>query len=548
MIARLLVVWLLGLLLLSACGQRAEPQPFTGIQVEVSTSVAALNLAQPCTGSFATHDLDFTTTVRGDTIHLFDSNGAGVAAGDLNDDGRPDLVFANLDGPDTIFWNMGNFAFRKEELDDRNSRAVNIVDTDGDGKLDIVFSHRAAGISVWHNTGDGHFERRTLPGVLAPAYAMAWGDFSDNGTLDLVTGSYNTELQKMSGSAALLSDNGGVYYYARQADRWVGQRLAPAAQALAIALPDLNGDGKPDIVVGNDFTMRDAAWLRTGEGWSPTAGYSITTESTMSFDQADIDNSGQMALFATDMKPADNAVRTFASWLPMMATMPQTMPSGDPQIMANVLQVRGNDGGYHNEAFERGIDATGWSWSGKFGDLDNDGYVDLYVVNGMIARELFKHLPHDELVEPNQARRNDGTGHFEAATQWGLGSLASGRGMTMVDLNGDGKLDIVVNNLRAPAQIFENRVCGGAGMEVELRWPQRLNSRAIGAQLMLYTSAGTYLRDVRAGSGYLSGDAPQVHFGIPANATLNRLDIRWPDGQVSTISAPTRAALTITRR
>jgi hypothetical protein len=213
-----------------------------------------------------------------------------------------------------------------------------------------------------------------------------------------------------------------------------------------------------------------------------------------------------------------------------------------------VLQVRGTDGALHNQAYARAVDATGWSWSSKFGDLDNDGFLDLYVVNGMIAAELFHHLPHDELVEQNQALHNDGNGHFAPAPQWELGSTSSGRGMSMVDLNGDGRLDIVVNNLRAPAKVFENRLCGGSGLEVDLRWPASLNTRAIGARLALHTDSGTFYRDVRAGSGYLSGDPARVHFGIPQGTALQRLEIAWPDGALSSVDVPqAQTLMTVTR-
>jgi hypothetical protein len=167
----------------------------------------------------------------------------------------------------------------------------------------------------------------------------------------------------------------------------------------------------------------------------------------------------------------------------------------------------------------------------------------------MIAEELFHHLPNDELVEQNQALRNDGAGRFVPAPSWGLGSTASGRGMSIADMNGDGKLDIVVNNLRAPAQVFENRLCGGDGLEVDLRWPTSKNTRAIGARLALTTSHGTLYRDVRAGSGYLSGDPARVHFGFSQGTELRRLTIRWPDGAVSTVDVPgAQTLLTVTRQ
>jgi hypothetical protein len=216
--------------------------------------------------------------------------------------------------------------------------------------------------------------------------------------------------------------------------------------------------------------------------------------------------------------------------------------------MENVLQVRDNQGRFTNEAIPRGLVATGWSWSAKFGDLDSDGFLDFYVVNGMIAYELFHYLPGDELIEQNQALRNLGDGTFAPAAEWNLGSTASGRGMSMADLDNDGDLDIVVNNLRSPAQLFENQLCGGSSLEIELSWPGSGNTRGLGAQLVLLTSAGSYTRDVRAGSGYLSGDPARVHFGFPAEAVLQRLDIRWPDGSVSQVDnlAP-QTLLTIQR-
>ncbi|MBI5565498.1 MAG: CRTAC1 family protein, partial [Chloroflexi bacterium] len=313
--------------------------------------------------------------------------------------------------------------------------------------------------------------------------------------------------------------------------------------ALTIALTDLNGDGQADILVGNDFATRDMMWLNGTGTWQPASVFATTPHSTMSFDIADIDNSGMPVIFATDMNPYDIDVHTTAVWLPVMAAMPHVPAADDPQTMRNVLQVRAADGRWHDEALNRSLDATGWSWSSQFGDLDNDGWLDLYVVNGMIAAELFSHLPNDELIEQNQALRNLGDGTFAPAPEWGLGSTASGRGMSMADLNNDGRLDIVVNNLKSPAQVFENRLCGGASLEVDLAWPQSRNTHALGAQLALRTSAGTYTREVRSGRGYLSGEASRLHFGFPIDAKLLKLDIVWPDGTQSTVDTLTSDTL-----
>ncbi|MCB0030631.1 MAG: ASPIC/UnbV domain-containing protein, partial [Anaerolineales bacterium] len=139
-----------------------------------------------------------------------------------------------------------------------------------------------------------------------------------------------------------------------------------------------------------------------------------------------------------------------------------------------------------------------------------------------------------------------GTG-FAPMPRWNLGATASGRGMSMADLDGDGDLDIVVNNLRAPAQLFENQLCGGHSLQVDLFWPGSGNERAIGAALVLHSEEGSYYRDLKAASGYLSGDPARVHFGLPAGANLT-LEIIWPDGLHSTITdLPIDSLVTVTR-
>ncbi|MBK7894834.1 MAG: VCBS repeat-containing protein [Anaerolineaceae bacterium] len=523
------------------------PSPPTRTPLPVNITSAPFAAAPTCNDEFVTHWLDHVTDVHGEVVRMFETNGAGVAINDLDQDGLLDLVFANLNGPASIFWNQGNLAFEKETLPDLNTRAVNIVDVTGDGRLDIVFTHIVSSLTYWENGGsdpDGRtiFERVPLPGVRALAHSMAWGDLNGDGTLDLVTGSYDAELNLTLGNTFLFSDGEGVYQYTQESGNqnlgtFTPTRLAHASQALVIALLDVNQDGQQDILVGNDFSIPDMAWLRQNGVWQSAAPFATTAKHTMNFDWGDINNDGTFELFATDMVPYQTDEIGMAPWMIMMETM-ESGPKeiGDPQITSNVLLMQNEAGTYQNRAVMSGVHASGWAWSGKFGDLNQDGLLDLYVVNGMIDAEMFDYLPGNELVEENQAYQNVSGNFFEPAPEWQLGSNESGRGMSMADLDNDGDLDIVVNNLRSQAQLFENRLCRGASLEVDLRWPESPNRFAIGAKLILHTSTGSYTRDVRANSGYLSGDTTRVHFGFPVGSQLIALEIIWPDGAVTFIN------------
>ena len=531
---------------------------------ETAVVVRVTPLREPaaCSGRFVRHELPHTT-IPNHPRQPFDSNGAGVALADLDGDGAVDIVLAGLAAPLAVLWNTGaGLRFERMVVDAEQTRAVNAVDVDGDGFLDLVATRRD-GQPLWlRGTGpartfasveDGRFTARF------PIHTMAWADLDGDGDLDLVGGTYDEELDEIERRALFLSRMNdtdpdtrtrlrGVYYYENLGSReernarnafqpanllFQHLRLSGGAMALAIALPDVDGDGRRDIVVGNDYDVPDYVYLNRPRRWVPAAPFRQTTYNTMAFAEGDLDNDGRFELFAADMKPYAAGPEVDAAWAPVLP--PDAAATDREQIYANTLQVRGDDGSFENRASGAGVDATGWSWSAQFGDLDNDGDLDLYTVNGMVG-EAFGHLPGAELVEQNQALRNDGSGAFAPAPKWGLGATESGRGMALADLDLDGDLDVVVNNYQTRSVLFENQVCGGASLQVDLAWSGSANPFAIGAQLRLSTDKAAYWRETRVSSGYLSSDPPRAHFGFPAGERPLSLSVLWPDGAESTVN------------
>ena len=162
-----------------------------------------------------------------------------------------------------------------------------------------------------------------------------------------------------------------------------------------MALADLNQDSRPDIVVGNDFDELDGYWLSAGPPsqpeWQAAMPFDTISHSTMSFDWGDMDNDGPPGALRHGHEAVRQDIATLAEWLPMMPGILHRAPAPDPQIMENVSAGAG--GAVDSKIWpDRGVDATGWSWSAKFGDLDQDGCLDLYVVNGMIEA-IFRMSP-----------------------------------------------------------------------------------------------------------------------------------------------------------
>ena len=516
------------------------------IHAPVMVEAVALHPRAACSGRFIKHELDHITQPSQVPVSFYDSNGAGLAINDLDADGLLDIVMANLAGDNAILWNRGGLAFERQALPSfAPARAAAIVDVDADGQLDIVFSQQSTAPLLWRNHGDGVFQRAPLPGVVYSGYAINWLDADRDGDLDLLTGSYDVEDEKLLGQHA---PKAGVIYYENLGARFRATRIADRSNTLAI-WTGVNRAGEHEIIIGNDFAVPDKSFAFRAGAWQAAPPLPVMPHSTMSYDAADLDNDGIREIFAADMKPYAADAAMMQQWRPvidMMMAMPHI--EGDPQIMENVLYQFDAAGQPLNIAPAAQLDGTGWTWSAKFGDLDNDGFQDLYVVNGMISLEMFSHLPNNELVEENQVYRNLGGQGFAPSPGWALNDKASGRGMSLADLDHDGDLDVVVNNLGMPATVYENRLCGGASIEVDLRQPGIGNGQGIGTRLTLFTDTRAYHREVTAVSGYLSGNASRVHVGFPAAESPRRLEILWNDGEFSEVtSLRANTLVTVTR-
>lgn len=511
------------LLALSACGSDSESnrsdltsEPFT---------------ASECSGRFVAHDLDHVTTGGGTVAAMVDGTGSGVMVEDLDGDGRLDIVLPNLSSETSVFWNDGDLAFDRQVLETGRYRQAVTADVDHDGHRDIVLT-TGVGFPVGLFGGpDGRtFERGEVGRIRDVAFAIVPGDLEGDGGIDLVTSTYNAELTANRDSRAMLGVDVGTV-----AHRWNpatgtydGELLAESAQSLAVMIVDLDDDGRADVLTGNDLGTPDRVWLGSEDGLVLTDLFANTTLSTMSLDVGDLDNDGAVDVVATDMRPMDDDPATVAAWTPVIPDI-EAASVDNVQIPENVVQMADADG-YDNAARAMGVEATGWSWSGLLGDLDHDGMQDLYVVNGMQAVGMFDHLPDAELVEDNQAFRFDGTA-FVPMPSWGLADDAGGRGMAQADLDGDGDLDIVVNNLGEPSRIYENQLCGGAAVVVDPVWAGVANHDALGTKIVVRSGDREQLRLITGSRGYISTSPTEAHVGVGADESVD-VEITWPDGVV----------------
>jgi len=539
--------------------------------------------------------ISFANTIRtSDSLDvqtdIYIYNGGGVAVGDIDNDGLPDIFFAGNMVSSRLYHNKGHFKFEDitERAGVKTSRwatGVAMVDINNDGFLDIYVSVSGPPWSkasdranlLFINNGNGTFtEAAARYGIADTGFTTqaAFLDYNGDGCLDLfllenspqdftrgvsshptmlpgkTPGSYNQLYRNnCNGTFTNVSKEAGI--------------LADAGFGLGVAVADVNRDGWPDIYISNDGVPNDVLYINNRNGtFTNVAARSLkhTSQAGMGVDIADFNNDGWPDILQVDMLPSDLARRKRMSGFMTFANLADNRARGfrDDYPM-NALQLSNGvtkDGTVIFSEISRlaGVSHTDWSWSALFADFDNDGYKDIFIGNGfpmavndldyifMVgpaarrrdlarARQALKKLPSYFL--PNYVFRNNGDLTFsDRSKAWGLDRPSFSNGAAYADLDNDGRLDLVVNNIDGPAFIYRNALPNDeAHHYLRVRLDGDLpNRRGIGTELTL-TAGGQrqhlYQSPYR---GFMSSVDDRLHFGVGRAKRVDSLEVVWPDG------------------
>jgi enediyne biosynthesis protein E4 len=552
-------------------------------------------------------------------------SGSGVAAGDVDGDGRCDLFFCGLKCGCHLFRNLGDWKF--EDITEQagvsctnlDATGAALVDIDGDGDLDLIVNSLGGGTHVFLNDGKGHFTESKQ--VLNPGLggmSLALGDFDGDGWLDLYIANYRVNtvsddlnirynLRTINGQLVVASINGKPMTDPEWTNRFVfhinvseqgkakfsheelgepdvlyrnlgdgrfepvsftggaflGEDGKPLVQApfdwgLSAMFRDLNQDGRPDLYICNDFYTPDRTWLNEGGGHFRAVdrlAIRQTPLSSMALDIADINRDGHDDLFVVDMLSRQHQRRL----VQRTNLRPEVLAPGEienrPQYSRNMLLVNRGDGTYAELAQYAGLEASEWTWSAIFLDVDLDGYEDLLIGNGFVrdnmnldsleavqrvnggrgprmgTPDLRRLFP--PLVTANLAFRNLGGLKFtEVGQQWGFDTKVISQGMCLADLDNDGDMDVVVNNYNSVAGVYRNNTAKPR-VAVTLKGLPH-NTHGIGAKVRLYGGAvPMQSQEIISGGRYLSCDEAMRVFAAGSLTNRMRIEVNWPSGRHS---------------
>lgn len=507
---------------------------------------------------------------------LIASMGASVSVVDFNRDGWPDFYVTNsrIGSQNALYENMHNGTFKNVAaqvgLADVNRPGTGVSmgavwgDYDNDGYPD-VFIYKWGRPELYHNDGGKHFTLDKDAGLpkWVNANTAIWFDYDDDGKLDLFLGGYYSEKvnlwhltsTKIMPDSFEYAENGGRKYlfhnlgHGRFEEVSAQMGINSRRWSLAAVAADLKGSRYPDLFIANDYGVSELYLNENGKHFrnvSKESGIGEAPKSGMTASVGDILNNGRFSIFVTNISERGVLVQGNNLWVPR------------PGASGNSIQ-------YENMANAMGVDLGGWAFGGHFGDLNNDGYLDLYQVNGYVSRDPNRSywydyskiaggndkIIHDAANWPALDGRslsghqqkhvwiNDGEGHFREVSQLvGVTDRFDGRSVALADFGNNGALDAVVADQNGPVLLYKNQVDPrNHWIEFSLTGRES-NHSAIGAEVRVFWDGQEQLQQILGGSGFCSEDMRRLHFGLGRAVKVDRVEIRWPSGRVQTINSP----------